>query len=171
MKNSTIALITTGVLATVGVGVLFYFDYRRRNDPTFRKHLRRERKNAAKAAKEAEKHAEESRLKMIENVIIESSKEEYPTTPEAREKYFMEQIAAGEALCGKGPTAYDDAVVFFYKALKVYPAPMELIQIYQKTIPEPVFQLITTIYAIEQKAMEGQLNETPEAAAAAATGI
>lgn len=37
----------------------------------------------------------------------------------------------------------------FYKALKVYPAPMELLMIYQKTIPEPVFKLVVNILQIE----------------------
>lgn len=50
-----------------------------------------------------------------------------------------------------GPNHYDDAVLPFYKALKVYPAPMELVNIYQKTIPEPVFQTIVSILAIEVK--------------------
>jgi hypothetical protein len=48
-----------------------------------------------------------------------------------------------------GPSYYDEAVLPFYKALKVYPAPMELIEIYQKTIPEAVFQTIVSILAIE----------------------
>ncbi|OAD05469.1 hypothetical protein MUCCIDRAFT_35706 [Mucor lusitanicus CBS 277.49] len=149
MKNSTIALITTGVVASLGLGYLIYFDSKRRSNPEFRKQLRRERKQAAKASKEAEKDEKESRLKLIERVIVECSREELPTSAEAKEKYFMEQVAAGEALCGKGPSYYDEAVLPFYKALKVYPAPMELVMIYQKTIPEPVFTTITTILAIE----------------------
>lgn len=48
-----------------------------------------------------------------------------------------------------GPDHYDEAVLPFYKALKVYPAPMELIMIYQKTIPDAVFQVIASIMAIE----------------------
>ncbi len=31
-----------------------------------------------------------------------AEKEPLPTTPEAKEKYFMEQVAAGESLCNKG---------------------------------------------------------------------
>ena len=30
----------------------------------------------------------------------------------------------------------------FFRALRVYPSPVELIVIYQKTIPEPVFKVI-----------------------------
>jgi hypothetical protein len=29
----------------------------------------------------------------------------------------------------------------FYRALRVYPAPVELIVIYQKTVPEPIFKV------------------------------
>ncbi|KAI8087048.1 mitochondrial outer membrane translocase complex, subunit Tom20 domain-containing protein [Gilbertella persicaria] len=171
MKTSTVALIATGVLTTLGLGYLVYFDSQRRSNPEFRRQLRRERKKAVKEAKEAEKSSTESKLKLIERVIVECARENYPTSPEQKEKYFMEQVAAGEALCGQGPQYYDDAILPFYKALKVYPAPMELIMIYQKTIPEPVFQTIASILAIEQKAMEGQQTETPEAAAASATGV
>lgn len=49
----------------------------------------------------------------------------------------------------KGPSYYDEAVLCFFKALKVYPAPMELLSIYQKAVPEPVFQTIVTIVTIE----------------------
>jgi import receptor subunit TOM20 len=39
---------------------------------------------------------------LIERVIIECSRETLPTSPEEKEKYFMEHVAAGETLCGKG---------------------------------------------------------------------
>ncbi|GAA5794721.1 mitochondrial outer membrane translocase complex, subunit Tom20 domain-containing protein [Helicostylum pulchrum] len=171
MKPSTIALITTGVLATAGLGYIVYFDAKRRNNPTFRKQLRRERKEAAKASKEAEDSSKESKLMLIERVIVECAKEALPTSPEEKEAYFMENVAAGEALCAQGPSGYDEAILPFYKALKVYPAPMELVTIYQKTLPEPVFQTVVSILAIEQKAMESQQEDSPAAAAASATGV
>lgn len=85
----------------------------------------------------------------------------------------MAQVSAGETLCAQGTKPetyifgkmrnrhsdwsyiilgeayYDEAVLPFYKALKVYPAPMELVMIYQKTVPERVFQTIVNILAIE----------------------
>lgn len=33
------------------------------------------------------------------------------------------------------------AALSFYRALRVYPSPVELIMIYQKTVPEPVFKV------------------------------
>lgn len=54
-----------------------------------------------------------------------------------------------------GPSYYDEAVMPFYKALKVYPAPMELVTIYEKTIPGPVFQTIVSILTIEVRIFLG----------------
>lgn len=48
-----------------------------------------------------------------------------------------------------GEAFYNDAVLPFYLALRVYPAPMELIMIYQKTVPEPVFQMIINAMALD----------------------
>lgn len=64
--------------------------------------LEKERKQAAKVAKESENAPQESRLKFFERVIVESAKETYPTTPEDKEKYFMEQVTAGETLAAQG---------------------------------------------------------------------
>lgn len=33
----------------------------------------------------------------------------------------------------------------FYRALRVYPSPVELIVIYQKTVPEPIFKVLITL--------------------------
>lgn len=55
---------------------------------------------------------------------------------------ILEFVRVGEAF-------YNDAVLPFYLALRVYPAPMELIMIYQKTVPEPVFQMIVNIMALD----------------------
>jgi import receptor subunit TOM20 len=48
-----------------------------------------------------------------------------------------------------GEAFYNDAVLPFYKAIKVYPAPKELINIYQQTLPQPVFETVINILAIE----------------------
>ncbi|KAI7881310.1 protein import receptor MAS20 [Lichtheimia hyalospora FSU 10163] len=174
MRTQTAALYTVGALTAFGLGYIVYFDYKRRSDPNFRKNLKRQRKQAAKVAKAQEEDDKNAKIKLIEQVIVAAAQETYPTTPEEREKYFMEQVAAGEALCGQGPEQYENAILPFYKALKVYPAPMELVMIYQKTVPEPVFTTIVNILAIEQQAMEANGAAPPanaeEAAAAAATG-
>ncbi|KAL0078602.1 mitochondrial outer membrane translocase complex, subunit Tom20 domain-containing protein [Phycomyces blakesleeanus] len=152
MRPQTIALTAAATLAALSIGYMVYFDYSRRSDPDFKKKLRRDRKMAAKAAKESEESSKMGRVELIEQVIIAAAQENYPTTPEEKEQYFMSQVAAGEALCAQGEPFYNEAILPFYKALKVYPAPMELIMIYQKTLPPPVFENIANIMAIEQQA-------------------
>lgn len=55
---------------------------------------------------------------------------------------FMESVTAGETLITLGPSQHLAAAAAFFKAVKVYPSPVELIMIYQKATPEPVFNLI-----------------------------
>lgn len=84
-----------------------------------------------------------------------------PTTPEEREKYFMTQVEKGEQLCAsgaclisrivkavhshlvysEGPEFAVEAALAFFRALRVYPSPVELIMIFQNTVPEPVFKV------------------------------
>ncbi|KAF7724917.1 hypothetical protein EC973_000576 [Apophysomyces ossiformis] len=150
LKPQTIALLTAGVAVTAGIGYLLYFDQKRRNDPTFRRKLKRERKKVVKATKMAEEEAKKSTVQLIETVLEAASKEQLPTTPEEKEKYFMAQV--GEAF-------YPQAILPFYMALKVYPAPMELIMIYQKTVPAPVFQIIVQLMALEQEKRQNAFYE------------
>jgi len=37
------------------------------------------------------------------------------------------------------------AAVAFYKALSVYPSPLELMVIYEKTVPEPIFKVCLSL--------------------------
>ena len=53
----------------------------------------------------------------------------------------MENVQIGETLVPLGPSQYLPAAIAFFKAIKVYPNPVELIMIYQKTVPEPVFKV------------------------------
>ena len=88
-------------------------------------------------------------------------KEELPATPEAKEGYFMQQVNMGETLCAQGilsprcdswilltscigPAFSLTAAMCFFRALRVYPSPVELLMIYQQTVPEPVFKVRLT---------------------------
>lgn len=62
----------------------------------------KEKKKAQKEIKKAAEKTKETALQIIENVIKAAEQETLPSTPEGKEKYFMEQVAAGEALCNQG---------------------------------------------------------------------
>ena len=79
-----------------------YFDYKRRNDPLFRKELKKQSKRQARVAKE-EAEANTVRQRQAIKAAIEEAKEEgFPTDVEEKEAYFMQEVARGESLSGEG---------------------------------------------------------------------
>ncbi|PWN20782.1 MAS20-domain-containing protein [Microstroma glucosiphilum] len=143
MRASQIATITAASLLTAGIGYAFYFDYKRQNDPQFRKQLKKESKKTSKAQKRDTEAYKKKVQQAVEEVLKEvNAPGALPTDPALREKFFMESVTAGETLITLGPSQHLAAAAAFFKAVKVYPSPVELIMIYQKATPEPVFNLI-----------------------------
>ena len=71
MKLSTV-LTTTGIsLGLAVVGYAIYFDYRRRNDPSFRKLLRKQTKRSVKAAKREKKAAADEENAVLDAIVRE----------------------------------------------------------------------------------------------------
>ncbi|KAH9977752.1 hypothetical protein BGW80DRAFT_1284013 [Lactifluus volemus] len=144
VSNTTLA-----VLAVSGLGALayaIYFDHKRRTDAQFRKRLRREKKKVDKSvAQTAESNPTPDNASIPTEDIIAAMKsvkdDQVPTTPEEREKYFMSHVEKGEQLCAKGPEFAIEAALAFFRALRVYPSPVELIMIFQTTVPEPIFKV------------------------------
>jgi mitochondrial import receptor subunit TOM20 len=94
----------------------------------------------------------------LQQALEQVKKEEVPESPQEKEAYFMSHVSMGEQLSAQGiccffsmhtvrqmlflgPNFYLAAAMSFYRALRVYPAPVELIVIYQKTVPEPIFKV------------------------------
>lgn len=112
-----------------------YFDHARRNKPEFRRQLRRnERRQVRQAKVDAEAETQQQR-EIIKQVVDEARQEGFPTSVEEKESYFLEQVTQGETL-GTDPSRAIEAALAFYKGLKVYPQPGDLITIYDKTVPK-----------------------------------
>jgi import receptor subunit TOM20 len=79
-----------------------YFDYKRRNDPEFRKALKRESRRQARIAKEEAEIQGKQQREEIKTAVQEAIEEGFPTDIEEKEAFFMQQIAQGEALAGDG---------------------------------------------------------------------
>jgi len=124
--------------------------------------LKKESKRQARAAKEeAEAHTVRQR-EAIRTAIEEAKEEGFPVDVEEKEAYFMQEVARGESLSGEGMysplfgyfgsdgllgTDNVEAALCFYKALKVYPQPSDLITIYDKTVPKvSCFSLIDAMW-------------------------
>ncbi|KAF9915400.1 hypothetical protein FBU30_002029 [Linnemannia zychae] len=142
VKASTVAVATIGVLAVAAIGYAVYFDSKRQTDPEFKRKLKRERKRAEKLAKAEAKRLADKSTEDIEDFLASVTEDDFPTSMEEREKFCMAQLSAGEELFVKGPENYSQAAICFYKALKVYPAPAELVMVFQKTIPPEVFTIV-----------------------------
>lgn len=67
----------------------------------------KEKKRAQKQEKKIEEAVKQTALQIIESVMAAAEKEPLPTTAEAKEKYFMEQVGAGESLCNRGKLHFD----------------------------------------------------------------
>ena len=98
IRASTVIAATVGVLATSVLGYAFYFDYRRRTDPEFRKSLKRESRKLAKAAKEDEEKAKTAQKQRVRELVDEANDTGFPKDPEETEAYFMSELAKGEGL-------------------------------------------------------------------------
>ncbi|KAJ9119407.1 hypothetical protein QFC24_005640 [Naganishia onofrii] len=163
-SNSQLVFTGLAVVATGVVGYAAWFDYKRRNDPVFRKNLKREHKKVHASAAKEEKVRKVKNTALLKASLVEISQETLPTSPQEREQYFMEQVAMGEGLAATGPVNEVSAALCFYRALRVYPSPVELIMIYQKTVPAPIFALLMELTSLDLEA--GKDVELPKASAA-----
>lgn len=146
MKTSQIVLASLSVLSVAGIGYAVYFDHRRRTDPAFRKSLRKESKKSSKADKKAAAQRAQQEEGFIQELLQEvRAPGTFPAGVEEREQYFLKYVSLGEQLFAMGPEQYLEAAAAFFKALKVYPQPVELIMIYQKAVPKEVFDTIMRI--------------------------
>lgn len=60
---------------------------------------------------------------------------------------FMQSVQEGEQLLMQGPDFFIVAAAAFFKALKVYPNPLELLKIYQKAVPEQALSYVYEMVA------------------------
>ncbi|MCJ1357705.1 MAG: hypothetical protein MMC33_007701 [Icmadophila ericetorum] len=151
MRTSTLlAAATVGTAVTGFVAYALYFDHKRRTDPEFRRALKRESRREARAAKEQAEAAGAEQKKAIRAAMQQAKEDGYPTDVEDKEAFFMTEVARGEGLCQDGAPAGSDqieAALCFFKALKVYPQPRDLISIYDKTVPKPVLDILAEMIA------------------------
>ncbi|KAK3901613.1 mitochondrial outer membrane translocase complex, subunit Tom20 domain-containing protein [Staphylotrichum tortipilum] len=134
--TAAVAAVTAGVVAYAA-----YFDYRRRNSPEFRKQLRRSQRQQVRAEKDQANASASAQRQAIKDAVDGAKEEGFPASAEEKEAYFLEQVQAGEVL-SSDPSKVIDSALAFYKALKVYPTPSDLLGIYDNTVPKPVLDVL-----------------------------
>ncbi|KAJ4270342.1 mitochondrial import receptor subunit tom20 [Fusarium torreyae] len=125
-----------------------FFDYQRRNQAEFRRNLRRNERKQARAAKEEAEASTQQQRQSIRSRVEEAKEEGFPSGVEEREAFFNEQVMAGEML-SQDPTKALESALAFYKGLKVYPAPGDLIRIYDSTVPKPILDILAEMIAYD----------------------
>ncbi|KAI5304050.1 hypothetical protein KEM56_006906 [Ascosphaera pollenicola] len=153
------------------VAYAVYFDHKRRADPNFRKALKKEGKRHARAVKEESEAQSAQQIEAIKSALDEAKAEGFPTDVEEKEAFFLQHIAQGEAFVDQGAPLVDCAT-HFYKALKVYPQPKDLIHIYDSAVPKDVLEVLAEMVARDDSlTLGGSFTKGPsaeEVAAAAA---
>ncbi|PFH61568.1 hypothetical protein XA68_16991 [Ophiocordyceps unilateralis] len=134
--------------ATAVVAYAVYFDYRRRTVPEFRRELRRNERRQARAEREAAEASTRRRREAIKAKVDAAKQDGFPTGVEERETFFNDQVGTGELLSAD-PSSAVEAALAFYKGLKVYPAPGELIKIYDNTVPKPILDILAEMIAYD----------------------
>lgn len=147
---STSQILTIGTVAVV-LGIAsyaIYFDYARRNDPQFRKKLRKEKKRVDRSAASTKASTTASSASggplpsdaEIEEALQLVRNETLPVTASEKEQYFMSNLAVGEQLASQGLVL--PAALSFFRAIRVYPEPLQLVMILEKTLPEDMFRVV-----------------------------
>ncbi|KAK5628493.1 hypothetical protein RRF57_004208 [Xylaria bambusicola] len=131
----------------------------RRANPNFRKTLRREERRQARAEKEEAVAQTKQKRRDIQAAVDAAIEEGFPTGVNEKEQYFMEYVQQGEVMASD-PTRTIDAALAFYKALKVYPTPRDLISIYDKTVDKRVLDVLAEMIAYDKSL---DLNSQPAA--------
>ncbi|KAI0034081.1 hypothetical protein K488DRAFT_46217 [Vararia minispora EC-137] len=168
MRSSTIFTIAGITLVTSAVVYAVWFDSKRRNDAEFRRKLRasspctpqplgKEKKKVEKSAAQQQTQSSVSASTSasagpttitqadLRTAIEKVKAEPVPASPDEKEAFFMQQVNMGEALCAQGGAFALPAAMCFFRALRVYPSPVELIMIYQQTVPEPIFKACVSL--------------------------
>ncbi|KAI0391069.1 mitochondrial import receptor subunit tom-20 [Xylariaceae sp. FL0594] len=149
VQTSTIATISVATVASGLLAYAVYFDHQRRANPDFRKNLRREERRQARAAKEEAVVQSRQKRREIHAAVDAANEEGYPTGVNEKEAYFMEFVQQGEMLAAD-PSRTTESALAFYKALKVYPTPRDLIQIYDKTVDKRVLDVLAEMIAYDK---------------------
>ncbi|GIJ92079.1 hypothetical protein Asppvi_011054 [Aspergillus pseudoviridinutans] len=148
MKTSTLVAASAGTILTGLLAYAVYFDHKRQTDPEFRRSLKRNNRRLARAVKEEAEAQGAMQREAIKKAVQQAKDEGFPTDLEEKEAYFMGQVARGESLCAEGSDQIE-AALCFYKALKVYPQPKDLISIYDKTVPKDVLEVLAEMVAMD----------------------
>ncbi|KAI9660200.1 MAG: hypothetical protein M1831_003507 [Alyxoria varia] len=147
---SSIAYTVTGTAVTGVLAYALYFDYKRRNDPSFRKQLKLQSRKQAKLAKNEAEEGRRKEQRMVRDMVDAADEEGYPKDAGEKEQYFTEKIAEAEKHLSNSSEKYESALAF-YQSLQVYPNTPELMNLLDKTVPKHILDIIAEMIAYKEQ--------------------
>lgn len=125
VSKTAISAAAAGIAGLCFVGYCFYFDRKRRSDPHFKSNLRKKRL----MAKEHELQAR-------------AAKSAFPdfTDQQAVQRFFLQEVQMGETYLEHGDAVR--GVEHLANAVVVCGQPTELLNVLQRTLPDPVFEML-----------------------------
>jgi import receptor subunit TOM20 len=127
-----------------------YFDYKRRSSVEFRKQLKKSAKKHIKEQKLAAEVGKSELRSKIQTVVKESLENDpLPDGLQEREKFFLAEVQRADELSNAGEAEYLNAALAFYRALRVYPNPVDLLNIYDKTLKEPIMDILRIMILLD----------------------
>ncbi|KAI9167041.1 Mitochondrial import receptor subunit tom20 [Paramyrothecium foliicola] len=148
VQTTTIVTASIATAAAAVAAYAVYFDYKRRSEPDFRRHLRRNERRQARVEKEEADLSTKQHRAAIHAQVDDAKEEGFPSGLEEREAYFKEQMAIGEML-SSDPSKAVESALGLYKCLKVHPLPGDLIQLYDSAMPKPVLDALAEMIAYD----------------------
>lgn len=110
--------------------------------------MRRNERRKARAEKEEAEAATKRKRESIQRAVDQARAEGFPTDVEEKEAFFLDQVQKGEVL-SSDPANDLDAALAFYKAMKVYPTPGDLVNIYDKSVAKRVLDILAEMIAYD----------------------
>jgi len=125
VSKTAISAAAAGIAGLCFVGYCIYFDRKRRSDPHFKSNLRKKRL----LAKEHE-------------LAARAAKSAFPdfTDQQAVQRFFLQEVQMGESYLEQGDAVR--GVEHLANAVVVCGQPTELLNVLQRTLPDPVFEML-----------------------------
>lgn len=149
MRSLNITIAGFGTFLALGIGYAVYFDYKRRNDPDFRRKIRLRNEQHRLIEQRRARATRDTQVVLIRAALQASKENPVPVSVEQREEFFMNEVAQGEMLSASGDDNALAAAMCFYRALQVYPNPQDLLSIYDRTVPRKVYELLMLVLQID----------------------
>lgn len=127
---------------------MVYFDYKRRNSPEFRRSL----KKTAKKHQRAQAAAAESQKSELQTEYLAALKRSLASDPlpedlAQKEKVFVAEVSKADEMISQDDNL--GAAIAFYRALLIYPNPVDLLNIYDKSLKPEALDILRILIVME----------------------